>query len=134
MNDKYTSVDIIFHFNVDADTPTEARRQADEKFRYGAVGCTICNTDKQMNCLEDSIPEEVLNNLRQPNPIIQELAEVTHTVIFDNNSLERAIGEIIPSKIDSRLKKVRELYDKSEDFEFRNGIEAVLDALDIFEW
>lgn len=27
---KYSSVDILFHFEVDADTPKEARRQADK--------------------------------------------------------------------------------------------------------
>lgn len=129
---KYNSVDIIFHFDVNANTPTEARKQADEQLRMGAVGCSICNSDEDKNILETSIPEEVLNNLRTKNPVLQELANITGMCIYDNNSLERAIENIIPSKRKEKIEELKKLRDESKDASYVMGIDAALDILEIY--
>ena len=132
MDNKYTSVDILFHFDVDATSPQDARKQADEQFRRGAVGVNICNRKGQATTLETSILEETLNNLRTKSEVVQELAEVTNMPIYDNNSLERAIKEILPSTREERLKEIKKLYEESDDISYKMGIEAVLDILELY--
>lgn len=130
--EKYTSVDIVFNIPVDADNPIDARKQANEKFRLGAVGCNICNTATNTTTIEKSIPEETLNNLRVKSSVIQELAHITGMAIYDNNSLEEAIKLILPSTKKIQKDKLRKVYDESDSIEYKMGIETAMDILDIY--
>ena len=132
LNKKYTSVDIVFNIPVDADNPVDARKQANKKFRLGAVGCNICNTATHTTIIEDSIPEETLNNSRVKSSVIQELAHITGMAIYDNNSLEEAIKLILPSTKKIQKDKLRKVYDESDSIEYKMGIESAMDILDIY--
>lgn len=128
---KYTSVDIIFNIPVDAENTVEARKQAHEKLKEGAVGCSCCNTKDNTTAAEMSIPEEILNNLRTKSPVIQELADVTGMSIYNNNSLEEAIARILPSTKKIDKERLKELYDQSDNLEYKLGMEAVMYEMDI---
>ena len=143
---KYSSVDILFHFDVDAETPAEARRQADKQLRNGAVGCSVVNpVDMPLlqstlvliaNAIqnpEPSIPEELLSGVRLHNKAIQELAEATKTCIYDNNSLELAIERICPSKIKRVIEKLqKEAENRDRAYEYRDACNYALELLDAY--
>ena len=95
MTDKYTSVDILFHFDVDADNTSDAKAQADVQMFGGAVGTCICNNAKTGQL--SSIAKITDDSNITKSKIIQKLAEVSHTCIFDGNSLELAIEKILPA-------------------------------------
>lgn len=131
MMEKYTSVDIIFNIPVDADNPIDARKQANEKFQFGAVGCNICNTATHATVIEKLIPEETQNHFKVESSVIQELAHITGMAIYDNNSLEEAIKLILPSTKKIRKEELRKIYDASDSLEFKMGIESAMDILNI---
>lgn len=132
---KYTSVDILFHFDVDAENTTDARRQANQQLSKGAVGCSICNRENEMTTLEFSIPEETLKGLREKSNTIQELAEATQMCIYDNNSLEKAIAQLVPSARKNSIDKIIEtINDPKTETMFREGLIYALECFDIYNY
>ena len=123
---KYNSVDIVFHFEVNADTPSEARKQANEQLNMGAMGTSICNSDTGSLPSISNYVEQI-----QQNPTLKELAEITHTNIYDEYSLESAIEKIMPTRIKKVIRELEEIVnDANEDYMYKEGCMHALELVE----
>lgn len=113
---KYNSVDILFHFDVDADDAYDAKKQANEQLVKGTVGVCICN-DIEYGQIP-SIAKMTSKRKCPKSKVIQELAEKSHTCIFDNSSTERAIEKILPAMnlLEKAVEEIENCYGRETVF------------------
>lgn len=125
---KYNSVDILFHFDVDADSPYEAKKQANDQYLRGTVGTCICNTVEYGQL--PSIAEIASNGIFNKSKVIQELAEKSHSRIFDNSSTEWAIEKILPAMnlLEKAVEEIEKCYGRETDLSEK--IRTFFDDLD----
>lgn len=122
---EYKSVDLLFHFDVDANSPSEARKQADLQFRMGCVGASICNREDK-GIITTIDPDEILKC-----KAIQELAKATKICIVDTGSLERAISLLLPSKVKAVVDVLEsEAYNPKNEIEFQFALDEFQTVLD----